>query len=113
MNDRYGYFNDNYSSKSNGIIRFLRKLSPGTRVVLQYDAQPPASGIFQGFQNGTVILSNFNDFPGIVRIKSNRINAISVGSTQMPTQTPTQMPTQTPTQMPTQGPMNSGMPQSP
>ncbi|WP_416825797.1 hypothetical protein [Ectobacillus polymachus] len=69
------------SRRSNNIIRFLRRLTPGTRVVLQYDDQRPASGVFQGFQNGNVILTNFNGFPGLVHIAVNRINAVSVGTT--------------------------------
>ncbi|MFC4767233.1 hypothetical protein [Effusibacillus consociatus] len=61
-----------------GAGRFLLTLSPGTRVTLQYDDQPPAFGVFQGFQAGTVLLTNFNGFPGLVRIAINRINAVSV-----------------------------------
>lgn len=68
------------SRRSNNIAGFLRTLSPGTRVVLQYDDQRPASGVFQGFQNGTVILTNFNGFPGLAHIAVNKINAVSVGS---------------------------------
>ncbi len=57
--------------------QFLATLSPGIRVSLQYDDQPPAFGIFQGFQGGNVILSNYNGFPGLVRISANRVNAVS------------------------------------
>ncbi len=57
--------------------RFLATLSPGIRVSLQYDDQPPAFGVFQGFQGGNVILSNYNGFPGLVRIAANRVNAVS------------------------------------
>ncbi|WP_155891175.1 hypothetical protein [Ectobacillus panaciterrae] len=67
------------SRRTNNVVRFLRRLSPGTRVVLQFDDQPPASGVFQGFQNGTVILTNFNGFPGLVHISVKSINAVSVG----------------------------------
>lgn len=56
---------------------FLRTLSPGIGVVLQYDCAPPAFGIFQGFQGGNVILTNYNGFPGLVRIDPDRINAVS------------------------------------
>ncbi|MGE5653730.1 MAG: hypothetical protein ACM3ZQ_05605 [Bacillota bacterium] len=56
---------------------FLRQLSPGIGVVLQYDCMPPAFGTFQGFQNGNVILSNYNGFPGLVRINPERVNAVS------------------------------------
>lgn len=56
---------------------FLRTLSPGISVVLQYDCAPPAFGVFQGFQGGNVILTNFNGFPGLVRIAANRVNAVS------------------------------------
>jgi hypothetical protein len=57
--------------------QFLRTLSPGINVVLQYDCAPPAFGTFQGFQGGNVILTNFNGFPGLVRIAANRVNAVS------------------------------------
>jgi hypothetical protein len=59
------------------LIPFLRTLSPGVGVVLQYDCRPPAFGVFQGFQCGFVLLSNFNGFPGLVRIAACRINAVS------------------------------------
>jgi hypothetical protein len=62
---------------NNAIVQFLRTLSPGIQVELQYDCQPPACGTFQGFSNGTVILSNYNGFPGLVRIAPNRINAVA------------------------------------
>lgn len=62
------------------LIQFLRTLSPGTCVVLQYDCQPPAIGTFQGFQNNTVILSNFDCFPGLAHIAANKVNAVSVSS---------------------------------
>ncbi len=57
--------------------QFLRQLSPGIGVVLQYDDQRPAFGVFQGFQGGNVILTNYNGFPGLVRIAANRVNAVS------------------------------------
>lgn len=74
-----GGFNDVAGAQdyNNGIVRFLRQLSPGTRVVLQYNDQKPACGIFQGFQNGTVLLSDFNGFPGLVRIAANQVNAVA------------------------------------
>lgn len=59
------------------MIPFLMSLSPGIRVSLQYDCQPPACGVFQGFQGGYVILTEYNGFPGLVRIVANRINAVS------------------------------------
>jgi hypothetical protein len=61
----------------NPIVNFLRTLSPGIQVELQYDCQPPACGTFQGFENGNVILTNYNGFPGLVRIAPNRINAVA------------------------------------
>jgi hypothetical protein len=73
-----GAYDSSYDG-SNSIARFLRTLSPGTPVVLQYDDQRPACGIFEGFQNGNLILSNFNGFPGLTRINVNRVNAVSVG----------------------------------
>ncbi len=57
--------------------QFLTQLSPGINVVLQYDDAPPAFGTFQGFQGGNVILTNYNGFPGLVRIAANRVNAVS------------------------------------
>ncbi|UOY92785.1 hypothetical protein MUG87_01165 [Ectobacillus sp. JY-23] len=63
----------------NSIARFLRTLSPGTPVVIQYDDQRPARGIFEGFQNGNLLLSRFNGFPGLTRVNVNRVNAVSVG----------------------------------
>ncbi|MFX3625603.1 MAG: hypothetical protein ACE3JP_16595 [Ectobacillus sp.] len=76
-----GYYNDGYNNvagaQDNSIVRFLRQLSPGTRVTLQYNDRPPSTGIFQGFQNGNVILSNFDGFPGLVRISVREINAVS------------------------------------
>ncbi|MFD2444904.1 hypothetical protein ACFSO7_13115 [Bacillus sp. CGMCC 1.16607] len=62
---------------NNSIVNFLRTLSPGIQVELQYDCQPPACGTFQGFEHGNVILTNFNGFPGLVRIAPNRINAVA------------------------------------
>ncbi len=59
------------------ILNFLRTLSPGIGVVLQYNDQFPAFGVFQGFQDGNVILTNYNGFPGLVRIAANRVNAVS------------------------------------
>ncbi len=102
MNSGFGCFDGGFSHRSrrthrslrtfrsrrtfrgNNIAGFLRRLSPGTRVVLQYNDQPPASGIFEGFQNGTVILTNFNGFPGLVRIAVNSINAVSVATSVGP-----------------------------
>ncbi|MCP8970804.1 hypothetical protein [Ectobacillus ponti] len=64
-------------NNNDNIVNFLRSLSPGTCVVLQYDHQKPAKGIFQGFQNGNVILSDYNGFPGLVRLNPCEINAVS------------------------------------
>jgi hypothetical protein len=59
------------------LIPFLMTLSPGIAVSLQYDCQPPAQGIFQGFQGGFVIISDYDGYPGLVRIAADRINAVS------------------------------------
>lgn len=67
-----GEFHDDCS-----LVPFLRTLSPGICVALQYDCQPPAFGVFQGFQCGFVILSDYNGFPGLVRIAACKINAVS------------------------------------
>ena len=77
----YNYNNNNYNNTNvagvNDLTPFLRQLSPGTRVRLQYDCQPPATGVFQGFQNGFVLLDNFNGFPGLTRLLPRRINAVA------------------------------------
>ncbi|WP_257155405.1 hypothetical protein [Bacillus cereus] len=65
---------------TNGTLNFLRRLSPGTCIVIQYDAQPPTTGTFQGFQNGLVILSNFDCFPGLAHLVVDKINVITLGS---------------------------------
>lgn len=70
-------FNTARGLGENNLTPFLSTLSPGIGVVLQYDCQPPAFGIFQGFQCGFVLLSNYNGFPGLTRIAANRINAVS------------------------------------
>ncbi|MGA5663493.1 hypothetical protein ACPCZR_29140 [Bacillus bombysepticus] len=63
------------------LLQFLRTLTPGTCIVLQYDCQPPTSATFQGFQgNNVIILSDFDCFPGLARIAINRINVISINS---------------------------------
>ncbi|MCP8970803.1 hypothetical protein [Ectobacillus ponti] len=67
----------NTCDNNDSIVNFLRSLSPGTCVVLQYDHQRPAKGIFQGFQNGNLILSDYNGFPGLVRINPCEVNAVS------------------------------------
>jgi len=56
---------------------FWNTLSPGIPLIIQYDLQPPAFGIFQGFQDGLVVISNYNGFPGLVRIPIGLINAVS------------------------------------
>ncbi|MEB9624390.1 hypothetical protein P4J20_21615, partial [Bacillus cereus] len=71
-NGNYQDYNEGYYQNEgycrNGILQFLRRLSPGTCIVLQYDSQPPTSGTFQGFQNGLVILSDFDCFPGLAHL---------------------------------------------
>ncbi|EOP20128.1 MULTISPECIES: hypothetical protein [Bacillus] len=63
------------------LLQFLRTLTPGTCIVLQYDCQPPTSATFQGFQgNNVIILSDFDCFPGLARIAINKINVISINS---------------------------------
>ncbi|MFJ8457409.1 hypothetical protein, partial [Bacillus paramycoides] len=49
--------------------QFLRTLTPGTCIVIQFDSQRPTSATFQGFQgNDVIILSDFDCFPGLARI---------------------------------------------
>ncbi|KAB2393465.1 MULTISPECIES: hypothetical protein [Bacillus cereus group] len=63
------------------LLQFLRTLTPGTCLVIQYDCQPPTSATFQGFQgNNVIILSDFDCFPGLARIAINKINVISINS---------------------------------
>lgn len=73
-------YGNSYNQGNEGILRFLDSLSPGTNVVLQYNSQCPACGTFQGFQDGDVLLTNFDGFPGLVRIAPNKVNAVSVFS---------------------------------
>ncbi|WP_305927792.1 hypothetical protein [Bacillus mycoides] len=75
-NGQYQDFTAGYST--NSILQFVRQLSPGTCIVLQYDSQPPTTGIFQGFQNGLVILSDFDCFPGLAHLAVDKINVISL-----------------------------------
>ncbi|EOP77985.1 hypothetical protein IGM_06744 [Bacillus cereus HuB4-4] len=64
-----------------GLLQFLRTLTPGTCLVIQYDCQKPTSATFQGFQgNNVIIVSDFDCFPGLARIAVNKINVISVNS---------------------------------
>ncbi|MDF9506721.1 hypothetical protein, partial [Bacillus cereus] len=59
-----------YNNNGNpGLLQFLRTLTPGTCLVIQYDCQKPASATFQGFQgNNVIIVSDFDCFPGLARI---------------------------------------------
>ncbi|MEW9576518.1 hypothetical protein U9K47_14175, partial [Bacillus toyonensis] len=59
---------------------FLRRLSPGTSIVLQYNSQRPTTATFQGFQNGTIILSDFDGFPGLAHLAIQAVNVIALGS---------------------------------
>ncbi|MED1405412.1 hypothetical protein P4U07_21830 [Bacillus mycoides] len=65
---------------ADGILHFLRRLSPGTCIVLQYDSQRPTTATFQGFQNGAIILSDFDGFPGLAHLAIQKVNVISLGS---------------------------------
>lgn len=71
----YGAFG--YDPRPGSLVPFLATISPGMRVALQYDCQFPSFGINQGFQGGTLMLSNYNGFPGVVRIAPCSINAVS------------------------------------
>ncbi|MEW9576709.1 hypothetical protein U9K47_15325, partial [Bacillus toyonensis] len=58
--DDYGpYYNGNggcsggYGYENEGIRQFLRTLSPGTCIVIQYDSQRPVRAVFQGFRRRT------------------------------------------------------------
>ncbi|ANC22774.1 hypothetical protein WR52_29055 (plasmid) [Bacillus cereus] len=73
--------NNRQVNNNPGLLQFLRTLTPGTCIVLQYDCQPPTSATFQGFQgNNVIILSDFDCFPGLARIAINKINVISINS---------------------------------
>ncbi|MGF9815382.1 hypothetical protein [Bacillus toyonensis] len=65
---------------ADGILQFLRRLSPGTSIVLQYNSQRPTTATFQGFQNGAIILSDFDGFPGLAHLAIQAVNVISLGS---------------------------------
>jgi|GEM_PF-3669511 len=65
------------NQKENDMSEFLETLSPGIQVILQYDHRPPAYGTFQGFENGNIILTDYDGFPGLVRIASEKVNAVS------------------------------------
>ncbi|MED1287526.1 hypothetical protein [Bacillus mycoides] len=65
---------------ADGILHFLRRLSPGTSIVLQYDSQRPTTATFQGFQNGAIVLSDFDGFPGLAHLAIQAVNVISLGS---------------------------------
>ncbi|MFJ8456992.1 hypothetical protein [Bacillus paramycoides] len=63
------------------LLQFLRTLTPGTCIVIQFDSQRPTSATFQGFQgNNVIILSDFDCFPGLARIAINKINVVSINS---------------------------------
>ncbi|PEO80819.1 hypothetical protein [Bacillus toyonensis] len=73
--------NNRHVNNNPELLQFLRTLTPGTCIVLQYDCQPPTSATFQGFQgNNVIILSDFDCFPGLARIAINKINVISINS---------------------------------
>ncbi|KMN43190.1 hypothetical protein [Bacillus sp. LK2] len=73
--------NHRHENNNPELLQFLRTLTPGTCIVIQYDRQPPTSATFQGFQgNNVIILSDFDCFPGLARIAVNRINVISINS---------------------------------
>ncbi|MFF2343415.1 hypothetical protein [Bacillus mycoides] len=74
---------ENHRQENNNpeLLQFLRTLTPGTCIVIQYDSQRPTSATFQGFQgNNVIILSDFDCFPGLARIAINKINVISINS---------------------------------
>ncbi|WP_130068240.1 hypothetical protein [Bacillus albus] len=73
------HYNNNNGNP--GLLQFLRTLTPGTCLVIQYDCQKPASATFQGFQgNNVIIVSDFDCFPGLARIAIEKINVISINS---------------------------------
>jgi hypothetical protein len=87
--DRRDHHRDHHRKEENNrqvnnnpeLLQFLRTLTPGTCIVIQYDCQRPTSATFQGFQgNNVIILSDFDCFPGLARIAINRINVISINS---------------------------------
>ncbi|KAA6448172.1 hypothetical protein DX932_32250 [Bacillus cereus] len=79
--DRRDDRKDDHNNGNPGLLQFLRTLTPGTCLVIQYDCQRPASATFQGFQgNNVIIVSDFDCFPGLARIAINKINVISVNS---------------------------------
>ncbi|KMN43198.1 hypothetical protein [Bacillus sp. LK2] len=87
--DRRDHHRDHHGKEENKrqenenpeLLQFLRTLTPGTCIVIQFDSQRPTSATFQGFQgNNVIILSDFDCFPGLARIAINKINVISINS---------------------------------
>ncbi|MGG5737435.1 hypothetical protein [Bacillus cereus group sp. IBL03679] len=64
---------------TDGILHFLRRVSPGTCIVLQYDGQRPTTTTFQGFQYGEIILSDFGGFPMLAHLAIQAVNVIALG----------------------------------
>ncbi|OTW98483.1 hypothetical protein BK702_00025 [Bacillus thuringiensis serovar cameroun] len=84
----YGECSGGYGYENEGIRQFLRTLSPGTCIVLQYDSQRPTKAVFQGFRRRSILVSNlrgFHNATGFTLIAINKINAVSILSPQCPT----------------------------
>ncbi|MGG1151017.1 hypothetical protein [Bacillus wiedmannii] len=96
----YDYYNDGcYPRRYRGgcrdyrgygrsdIAQFLRTLSPGTCIVIQYDSQRPVRATFQEIRGCTLLVSDIKGFPhcsGFTHIALNRINAVSILSSCPP-----------------------------
>jgi hypothetical protein len=73
-----GFPEDPMPYGSDPVALFLKTLSPGTGIMLQFDSQPSACGIFEGFSGGLVLVSGYNGFSGLMRIRPDRIIAVAV-----------------------------------
>lgn len=76
------------SSGSNSAVNFLRSLSPGTTVTVQYDSggvNGVIRGIYQGIDqngnaqfSGAVFVATNTPLPGITHITLNQIHSVSL-----------------------------------
>ncbi|MGF9814329.1 hypothetical protein [Bacillus toyonensis] len=78
----YGGCNGNGDLYGNeGIRQFLRRLTPGTCILIQYDSQRPVRAVFQEFRRRTIVVSDVKGFhpcTGFTHIAINKINSVSV-----------------------------------
>lgn len=94
----YDYCNDGYYPRRyrggccgnrgrDSISQFLRTLSPGTCIVIQYNSQRPVRATFQEIRGCTLLVSDIKGFPhcsGFTHIALNQIHAVSILSSCPP-----------------------------